>query len=92
MGGGADGGDELHQRLFRQYRQQVFQPRDQVQPDGGDGGKGGSVKFIVDTGLTTLLDFKYKKKFSIGKNPMEKYIFTSLSLTIDIVYNKSDTF
>ena len=32
-------------------------------PDGGDGGKGGSVKFIVDTGLTTLLDFKYKKKF-----------------------------
>jgi GTP-binding protein len=32
-------------------------------PDGGDGGKGGSIIFKVDTGITTLLDFKYKKKF-----------------------------
>ena len=32
-------------------------------PDGGDGGKGGSVYFMVDTGLNTLVDFRYKKKF-----------------------------
>lgn len=32
-------------------------------PDGGDGGKGGNIIFKVDTGVTTLLDFKYKKKF-----------------------------
>ena len=32
-------------------------------PDGGDGGKGGSVFFRVDLGLNTLVDFKYKKKY-----------------------------
>lgn len=32
-------------------------------PDGGDGGKGGDIVFVVDTNLSTLLDFKYKKKF-----------------------------
>ena len=32
-------------------------------PDGGDGGKGADVIFKVDTGITTLLDFKYKRKF-----------------------------
>ncbi len=31
-------------------------------PSGGDGGRGGSVYFIADSGLTTLLDFKYKRK------------------------------
>lgn len=32
-------------------------------PDGGDGGRGGDVIFEVDTNMTTLLDFKYKRKF-----------------------------
>lgn len=32
-------------------------------PDGGDGGDGGSIIFEVETGMTTLLDFKYKRKF-----------------------------
>lgn len=32
-------------------------------PDGGDGGRGGNVVFVVDTNLSTLVDFKYKKRF-----------------------------
>lgn len=32
-------------------------------PDGGDGGRGGSIIFTVDEGKNTLLDFKYRRKF-----------------------------
>lgn len=32
-------------------------------PDGGDGGKGGDVVFVVDDNLSTLADFKYKRKY-----------------------------
>ena len=32
-------------------------------PDGGDGGKGGDVYFIVDPNSNTLIDFRYTKKF-----------------------------
>ncbi|MBQ1966410.1 MAG: GTPase ObgE [Clostridia bacterium] len=32
-------------------------------PDGGDGGKGGDIVFLVDDNLSTLNDFKYKRKY-----------------------------
>ena len=33
-------------------------------PDGGDGGKGGSVVFKVSSHLSTLADFRYKRKYA----------------------------
>lgn len=32
-------------------------------PDGGDGGRGGNVVFVADTNLSTLADFRYKRKY-----------------------------
>ena len=32
-------------------------------PDGGDGGKGGSIVFVPDSNMNTLMDFRYKRKF-----------------------------
>ena len=32
-------------------------------PDGGDGGKGGDIVFVVDDNLATLADFRYKRKY-----------------------------
>lgn len=32
-------------------------------PDGGDGGKGGNIVFQVDDNMSTLVDFKYKRKY-----------------------------
>ncbi|MFO7576591.1 MAG: GTPase ObgE [Pelovirga sp.] len=44
-------------------------------PDGGDGGKGGDVLFVVDGGLSTLLDYRYMRHYraqngapGLGKN------------------------
>lgn len=36
-------------------------------PDGGNGGKGGDIIFVADSNISSLIDFKYKKKY-IAKN------------------------
>lgn len=35
-------------------------------PDGGDGGVGGNVIFVADDGVSTLADFRYKRKYAAG--------------------------
>lgn len=36
-------------------------------PDGGDGGRGGDVIFVADKSETTLVDFRFKRKFEALK-------------------------
>ena len=35
-------------------------------PDGGDGGNGGSIILKVDDNMSTLMDFRYKRKYVAG--------------------------
>ena len=43
-------------------------------PDGGDGGRGGDIVFVVDDNMSTLMDFRYKRKFvaADGENGLNK--------------------
>ena len=36
-------------------------------PDGGDGGRGGDVVFVADSNLSTLADFRYKRKYTAAR-------------------------
>lgn len=58
-----DGGDGIVAFLHEKYM-------DKGGPSGGHGGRGGSVIFVGEEGLTTLLDFRFKRK--IVANPGQK--------------------
>lgn len=47
------------------FRREKFIPRGG--PDGGNGGRGGSVFFVADRALNTLIDFRYAQHFKARK-------------------------
>lgn len=59
-GNGGDGAISFHREKYI----------DNGGPDGGDGGRGGSIYFKVDEGKNTLTDFRYNKKIEAESGEM----------------------
>ena len=84
-----DGGDGMNS--FK-----AFKGKPACGPDGGDGGRGGNIVFKVDTNLSTLIDFRYKRKYkaeagangSGGKRSGKKGHFNCISQKV--CYNHKD--
>lgn len=62
---GGDGGNGIVS-----FRREKYIP--EGGPGGGDGGKGGDIILVVDEGLRTLLDFKYKRHFKADRGEYGK--------------------
>ena len=43
------------------FRREKYEP--EGGPDGGDGGRGGSVYVVADRNLNTLIEYRYTRKF-----------------------------
>lgn len=56
-GGGGDGAVSFHREKYVAAGG----------PDGGDGGKGGDIVFVVDDNISNLIDFRYKRKYVAEK-------------------------
>ena len=66
-GNGGDGSAAFRREKFIQFGG----------PDGGDGGNGGSIVFLADPNVNTLIDFKFKKLFKApnGENGQKKQMY-----------------
>ena len=56
-------------------------------PDGGDGGRGGSIVFVADPNLSTLMDFRYKRKYAApcGENGRARAATAKMRRTLSSV-------
>ena len=56
---------QFHSTVRNTLRREPFVP--EGGPDGGDGGKGGDIVFVVDDNISNLIDFRYKRKYVAEK-------------------------